>query len=153
MHRERRRLRPFRQQAFGHPPAPLQPHHGEDDDQREQRRHAADAEKDPEIEVAHRAEQDVLRVADQGRGRAGVGRRGQGDRKGPRVEAAALRPGDQQRVNAFWHVNALDGLRRHTGGELLEERAGCTDAADIRPCILDRIEPLLVDQHVRHRDV
>ena len=94
---DRHRLPSLRRDRIADPPPPLQPHHREDDKQRKQRRYAVDRQEGPEIEMPDRAEHDVLRIADQGRGRAGIGRRGECDRKRPRVEAAALRAGDQQR--------------------------------------------------------
>ena len=68
---------------------------GVDDDQRGQRRRRADGDEGPEIEPADAGDQDVLRVADDGRGRAGIGGGGQGQDVGPGIEAGAGQADDQ----------------------------------------------------------
>jgi hypothetical protein len=71
---------------------PLQPHDAEHDEQREQRRHAADRQKTPEIEPADGAQQMFCGLPIKSGGRACIGRRRERQRKRPRVEVAALRP-------------------------------------------------------------
>jgi hypothetical protein len=83
--------------------APLPPDHQKDAGEPGKRRRPAGEEEPPEIEPADLADQDVLRVADDGRRRAGVRAAGKRDHERARIEAAPGQPCAQHRRHREYH--------------------------------------------------
>ena len=123
--------------------APLPPDHHKDAREAGERRRGAGNQERPEIQLPYLADQDVLRIADDGRRRTGIGAAGQCDYERARVETALRHPGAQQRghrehdhvVGEHRRENAASGdsageqCRRWHGGARDPRRAPVVEAA------------------------
>ncbi len=103
---------------------------GEHHDEGEERRHAAGGEESPEAQVADLTDRDVLGIADQRGGGAGIGGGGERQHEGARVEPAPAHAGDQQRR----HAEEQDVVRKdrresaaHRDGEGQQGRGPAAD--------------------------
>jgi hypothetical protein len=145
------------------PRPPAEPDDGKGDRQRRQRGHGSEGEVVKEAEriggaAADRADQDVLRVADQGRRRPGVARRRQRDEIGPHVEATSRQAGTQNRRHREHHHVVGQHRREAAGDQDGEgEQAGRTGSgsgdAGRRPIVEARMGELAGQQHQREQQL